>query len=79
MYLSAHFERAREHRHQACLIFLYNTVLKGFTTVCKMKDIPGNFLGFLKGTNFAPIANAMGGPNMKPRASIPRKSKTSTD
>ena len=41
-------------------------------------DIPGNFLGFLKGTNFAPIANAMGGPNMKPRASIPRKSKGCT-
>ncbi|KAG9149303.1 hypothetical protein Leryth_003275 [Lithospermum erythrorhizon] len=32
---------------------------------------PGSFRGFRNGTNFAPIANAMGGPNMKPRASIP--------
>jgi hypothetical protein len=31
----------------------------------KMK-IPGSFLGFLKGTNFAPIAKAMGGSNIKP-------------
>lgn len=61
------------------VLFFDITLLKGFTTVYKMKDIPGNFLGFLKGTNFAPIANAMGGPNMKPRASIPRKSKTSKD
>lgn len=35
--------------------------------------LPGSFLGFLKGTNFAPIANAIGGPNIKPRASIPDK------
>lgn len=34
-------------------------------------DVPGNFLGFLSGTNFAPIANAIGGPNMKPLASTP--------
>lgn len=33
--------------------------------------IPGNLLGFLMGTNFAPIANAMGGPNIKPLASTP--------
>lgn len=33
--------------------------------------LPGNFFGFLRGTNLAPIANAMGGPNIKPRASIP--------
>lgn len=38
-------------------------------------NVPGNFLGFLKGTNLAPIANAMGGPNIKPRASIPGKNK----
>lgn len=37
--------------------------------------LPGNFLGFLSGTNFAPIANAIGGPNIKPRASIPGKAK----
>jgi hypothetical protein len=35
--------------------------------------IPGNFFGFLNGTNFAPIANAMGGPKIKPLASIPAK------
>lgn len=35
--------------------------------------IPGNFFGFLSGTNFAPIARAMGGPKMKPRASIPKE------
>lgn len=34
-------------------------------------NLPGSFFGFLKGTNFAPIANAMEGPNIKPRASIP--------
>lgn len=39
-------------------------------------NLPGSFLGFLKGTNFAPIANAMGGPKMKPLASIPIKRKT---
>jgi len=33
--------------------------------------MPGNLLGFLMGTNFAPIANAMGGPNIKPLASTP--------
>lgn len=32
---------------------------------------PGNFLGFLNGTNFAPMAKAIGGPNIKPLASIP--------
>lgn len=35
------------------------------------ENIPGNFLGFLMGTNFAPIAKAMGGPNIKPLASMP--------
>jgi hypothetical protein len=35
------------------------------------RNIPGNLLGFLIGTNFAPIANAMGGPKIKPLASIP--------
>jgi len=35
------------------------------------KIMPGNLLGFLMGTNFAPIANAMGGPNIKPLASTP--------
>lgn len=38
------------------------------------KEIPGNLLGFLMGTNFAPIANAIGGPNIKPLASIPAES-----
>ena len=33
--------------------------------------LPGNLLGFLMGTNFAPIASAMGGPNIKPLASTP--------
>ena len=33
--------------------------------------IPGSFPGFLNGTNFAPMARAMGGPNMNPLASIP--------
>lgn len=33
--------------------------------------VPGNFLGLRKGINFAPIANAIGGPNMNPLASIP--------
>lgn len=37
----------------------------------KHENIPGNLFGFLKGTNFAPIAKAIGGPNMNPRASIP--------
>jgi hypothetical protein len=36
-------------------------------------NIPGNFFGFLNGTNFAPIANAIGGPKIKPLASIPVK------
>lgn len=36
-------------------------------------EVPGNFLGFLKGTNFAPIAKAIGGPKIKPLASIPVK------
>lgn len=35
------------------------------------KDEPGNFLGLRKGTNFAPIANAIAGPNMNPLASTP--------
>jgi hypothetical protein len=34
-------------------------------------EVPGNFLGFLKGTNFAPIAKAIAGPNMNPLASTP--------
>lgn len=34
-------------------------------------NLPGNFFGFLNGTNFAPIARAIGGPNIKPLASIP--------
>ena len=33
--------------------------------------IPGNLLGFLMGTNFAPIANAMDESNIKPLASTP--------
>lgn len=44
---------------------------------CKLGDsrsIPGNFLGFLMGTNFAPIASAIGGPNMNPLASTPAHS-----
>lgn len=42
----------------------------------KDENIPGNFFGFLKGTNFAPIAKAIGGPNINPRASIPRDIET---
>jgi len=38
--------------------------------------IPGNFLGFRKGTNFAPIAKAIGGPNMNPLASTPKQKET---
>lgn len=37
------------------------------------KEVPGNFFGFLIGTNFAPIAKAIGGPKMNPRASMPGK------
>lgn len=33
--------------------------------------VPGNFFGFLRGTNFEPMAKAIGGPNIKPLASIP--------
>lgn len=40
------------------------------------EKIPGNLFGFLKGTNFAPIAKAIGGPNINPRASIPRDIET---
>lgn len=40
-------------------------------------DVPGSFFGFLRGTNFAPIANAIGGPNMNPRASIAEKNSSS--
>lgn len=36
-------------------------------------NIPGNFLGLRRGTNFAPIAKAIDGPNMNPRASTPTK------
>ena len=42
------------------------------------KNLPGSFFRFLKGTNFAPIANAIGGPNIKPRASIPGDSRSNT-
>jgi hypothetical protein len=37
----------------------------------RLQNIPGNFFGFLIGTNFAPMANAMGGPKMNPLASTP--------
>ena len=37
----------------------------------KSKTIPGNFLGLRRGTNFAPIANAIAGPNINPLASTP--------
>jgi len=33
--------------------------------------IPGSFRGLRKGTNFAPMPNAIEGPNMNPLASIP--------
>ena len=39
--------------------------------ISKRIKLPGSFFGFLRGTNFAPIANAIGGPKTKPRASIP--------
>lgn len=35
--------------------------------------IPGSFPGLRNGTNFAPIAKAIDGPNMNPLASIPTK------
>lgn len=35
------------------------------------KAIPGSFLGFLRGMNFAPMAKAIEGPKKKPLASIP--------
>ena len=38
-----------------------------------LKILPGNFFGFLKGTNLAPIAKAIGGPKINPLASIPEK------
>ena len=38
------------------------------------KKLRGSFFGFLKGTNFAPIAKVMGGPNIKTLASIPAQS-----
>jgi hypothetical protein len=37
--------------------------------------LPGNFRGFLKGINLAPMARAMGGPKINPLASIPRTSR----
>jgi hypothetical protein len=43
------------------------TELKTLMTECR----PGNFFGFLKGTNFAPMAKAIGGPKMNPLASTP--------
>lgn len=43
-------------------------------TIARWK-LPGSFLGFLKGTNFAPMAKAIGGPNIKPLASIPAQRK----
>jgi len=33
--------------------------------------LPGSFLGLRIGTNLAPMASAIGGPNMNPRDSIP--------
>jgi hypothetical protein len=45
--------------------------IEGKKNKIKGQSIPGNFFGFLKGTNFAPIARAMGGPKINPRASIP--------
>ncbi len=38
------------------------------------RKLRGSFFGFLKGTNFAPIAKVMEGPNIKPLASIPAQS-----
>ena len=40
--------------------------------VVTYKSIPGNFPGLRKGTNLAPIANAIEGPNINPLASTPR-------
>lgn len=37
------------------------------------KSLPGNLLGLRRGTNLAPIANAIEGPNRKPLASTPAK------
>lgn len=49
------------------------TTQKGGPLTCML--LPGSFLGFLKGTNFAPIASAIGGPKKKPLASTPMKKK----
>lgn len=35
--------------------------------------LPGNFFGFLSGTNLASSAKAIGGPKMNPLASMPFK------
>lgn len=52
----------------------HNIQVKSATRIKKeCIEIPGNLFGFLIGTNFAPIANAMGGPNIKPLASTPEK------
>jgi len=44
----------------------------------KEERIPGNFPGLHNGTNFAPIAKAIEGPNMNPLASTPKMKKSST-
>jgi hypothetical protein len=50
---------------------------KSQATRGRNKNVPGSFLGFLMGTNLAPIANAIGGPKMKPLASTPGFTTTS--
>ena len=37
----------------------------------EQERIPGNFPGLHSGTNFAPIAKAIEGPNINPLASTP--------
>lgn len=44
-----------------------------------IKALPGNFFGFLSGTNLAPMANAIGGPKRNPRASTPENTINQTD
>lgn len=39
--------------------------------LCYKKNIPGNFLGFLSGTNFAPSSKAMVGAKKNALASMP--------
>lgn len=71
-FLKWHFWCLAAHAENSQNLNKYTIVLDYFFPFKKeFKKVPGNFLGFLIGTNFAPIAKAIGGPNIKPLASIP--------